>query len=302
MGAYETGAVTVIAGATSVKGTGTSFTTYASVGDLFKIRTEPTWYEVAAITNATNITLNSKYSNSSYYSNYTDEHSATVGIATTGYSGTLSNPPIIIDNVSFNASSEKFTDNGLGVLAGNAAPTAGSGTINYDTGAWTVILGTPMTASLSMTASYLGGDTLNGMSYQIIADYTPHYSFPEMSLNDVNLQHIFTKAVRKIDSAIYGASGIDHYAVTTKITDYNATLTDKIILCNATSGAFSVTLITAATNSGIHYTIKKIDSSINAVTIDGHASETIDGELTQALNSQYDALKLVCCGSNWHII
>jgi len=78
--------------------------------------------------------------------------------------------------------------------------------------------------------------------------------------------------------------------------------TNCVVLCNATDGAFTVTLPASSGNTGLIYKIKKIDSSVNAVTIDGNDAETIDGATTYALSSQYDFVTIVCDGSNWHII
>ena len=50
------------------------------------------------------------------------------------------------------------------------------------------------------------------------------------------------------------------------------------------------------------YTVKKTDSSANAVTIDGNGAETIDGATTQALAAQYDALEVVTDGVEWFVV
>jgi hypothetical protein len=91
------------------------------------------------------------------------------------------------------------------------------------------------------------------------------------------------------------------WTLTTTSTSITAAL-DNVILCNATGGAITITLPAAASNTNKIYSIKKIDSSANAVTIDGNASETIDGSLTQVISSQYDCLTIMCDGSNWYII
>ena len=75
--------------------------------------------------------------------------------------------------------------------------------------------------------------------------------------------------------------------------------TDKFVHVDATSGAITITLPPVATSSGIEYYIKKTDSSGNAVTVDGNASETIDGATTQALSSQYDSIFVYCNGTVW---
>ena len=89
--------------------------------------------------------------------------------------------------------------------------------------------------------------------------------------------------------------------ITTITTTYTAG-NDYTILANAASGAFTVTLPAAASNSGVIYNIKKIDSSTNAVTIDGNASETIDGLLTYTLSTQNEEITIQSDGSNWRII
>ena len=76
---------------------------------------------------------------------------------------------------------------------------------------------------------------------------------------------------------------------------------DYFVLCDASGGAFTVTLPAAASHTGRIYHIKKTDSSANAVTTDGNASETIDGATTQVNSTQYNSISIVSDGSNWHI-
>jgi len=78
--------------------------------------------------------------------------------------------------------------------------------------------------------------------------------------------------------------------------------THYVILVNATSAAVTVTLPAVASNSGRIYYIKKIDSSANAVTIDGNASETIDDSTTKVLSAQYDSVTIACDGTEWWIL
>jgi hypothetical protein len=89
---------------------------------------------------------------------------------------------------------------------------------------------------------------------------------------------------------------------TAKSTTYLATGDETTILCDASGAAFTVTLPAAASFTGKHYNIKKTDSSVNAVTVDGNASETIDGATTRTITIQYESIRIVCDGSNWHII
>jgi hypothetical protein len=92
--------------------------------------------------------------------------------------------------------------------------------------------------------------------------------------------------------------------VVTKTTGYTVALGDmkKTILCNAGSGAFTITLPAAATaGEGFEVTLIKIDTSTNAVTVDGNASESINGATTFALDEDYHAITIVCDGANWLI-
>lgn len=75
-----------------------------------------------------------------------------------------------------------------------------------------------------------------------------------------------------------------------------------VVLADATSGAITVNLPAAADNEDRMIAVKKVDSSVNAVTVDANASETIDGNLTYSLSSQYDVVMLVSDGSNWNIV
>jgi hypothetical protein len=90
--------------------------------------------------------------------------------------------------------------------------------------------------------------------------------------------------------------------VVTKTGAYTLTDYDDVVLGDATSAAFTLTLPAAASNTGLEYSIKKIDSSANAVTIDGNASETIDDSTTRVLSSQYDSVTIVSDGTEWWIV
>jgi hypothetical protein len=96
-----------------------------------------------------------------------------------------------------------------------------------------------------------------------------------------------------------GLTGASLLNVTSKTANYTATSSDDLILCNASGGAFTITLPAAASNTGKVVLIKKTDSSVNAVTVDGNASETIDGTTTRTLGAQYATLEIVSDGTNW---
>jgi hypothetical protein len=94
----------------------------------------------------------------------------------------------------------------------------------------------------------------------------------------------------------------DVKALATKTSDYTLTASDCTIIVDATSG--DVTIDTpAAPATGKVYTIKRIDSSGNTVTVDANStgSTTIDDANTQTLN-QYDALRIQYDATEWWII
>ncbi len=108
--------------------------------------------------------------------------------------------------------------------------------------------------------------------------------------------------LRYIDaSVVEHALALLHINVVTKTGDYTITTTDDVILADASSGAFTVTLPTAAGIKGRVYDTKKTDSSGNTVTLDGNGSETIDGATTQVIKAQYTTITVFSDGSNWHI-
>jgi len=90
--------------------------------------------------------------------------------------------------------------------------------------------------------------------------------------------------------------------IVTKTSAYTLTTTDFTVLGNASTGAFTLTLPTAVNASGQIYTLKKVDSSANAVTISTTSSQTIDGLSSYALSYQYQGLQVQSTNSNWVII
>lgn len=104
---------------------------------------------------------------------------------------------------------------------------------------------------------------------------------------------------------ITGSLGIsvpaDRTSLITILEDYTTIATDHTILCNAATAAITVSLIAAALFTGLTLVIKKIDSSANAITIDGNGAETIDDDLTVALLSKDESVPITSDGSNWSV-
>lgn len=77
---------------------------------------------------------------------------------------------------------------------------------------------------------------------------------------------------------------------------------EPVVICDASGGDFTVTLPEAEKATGYRYVFKKIDASVNAVTIDGYGAETVDGAATKSLSAQYETLTVVCDGTEWFTI
>lgn len=91
-------------------------------------------------------------------------------------------------------------------------------------------------------------------------------------------------------------------SISTVTSAYSLTSNDRTILANAALGGFSVTLPGANTNTGRFYTVKKIDSSANVISIATSFSQTIEGAARMNLNSQYATLSVQSDGSGWWIV
>lgn len=83
---------------------------------------------------------------------------------------------------------------------------------------------------------------------------------------------------------------------------YSPTTADHVILFDATTGNKTVNLPAAASSVGLKLVIKKVDGTANTVTIDGNASETIDGQLTYPLEVQFESVEIVCGNGGWNIV
>jgi len=287
MSVYASGSCNLRAGSSKIIGNNTDFLTRVSVGNLFKVTSENVFYTVAAINTATRMQLSSRYQNTSYETAKT-ENVATANSATKIYSGTVSNTPVIQDRFVLNASVEKFTDDGGGTLSGDQG---GSGTIGYDDGSWSITLGTNLTATVTVEASYYYGESLNGVSYQVIKDYTPNYSWPEQNAGDLNPEAIFTKALRSIDSDLYDSTK----KITTVATSYTATSTDFTVVASLISSNIRIVLPTTGLNNrGKTLRIINNSASYNVTATCNASSDSIEGNVSSTLTSTYSSMQLQC--------
>lgn len=92
-------------------------------------------------------------------------------------------------------------------------------------------------------------------------------------------------------------------SIVTKNAAYTVTDADDIILVDASGGPVTITLHDPDTAAVKRYSIKKIDSSTNLVTIDVTTGDNIDGDLTQIIGAQNQSLDLIpdTSTNDWYI-
>jgi len=90
--------------------------------------------------------------------------------------------------------------------------------------------------------------------------------------------------------------------LTTKTGPYTLLYTDQMVEVDAGGGPVTVTLPTAVGHSGQWFTIKKIDATVNAVTIATTGGQTIDGGATAVILMPQTALDLRSNNVNWDLV
>jgi len=90
---------------------------------------------------------------------------------------------------------------------------------------------------------------------------------------------------------------ISTVAVSTALTARKQT-----VLVDASGGARVITLPLAASVPGVVIAVKKIDVSVNGVTVDGNGAETVDGGASQLLTAQWQSLSVQSNGTAWFIL
>lgn len=78
--------------------------------------------------------------------------------------------------------------------------------------------------------------------------------------------------------------------------------TKQCILADATAADIQVNLPISGNALDVVYVIKKVDASVNTVTVAANGAETIDGSNTVVLTTQNERIYIICDGANWYII
>ena len=126
---------------------------------------------------------------------------------------------------------------------------------------------------------------------------TKTFSAPPNVPTPVNSSHATTK--QYVDGLVSAGSNV--HAVATKTSAYTITTSDEIILADASGGSFTLTLPTAVGNHGL-YSVKKVDSSANTVTVNTAGGQKIDGGATVIIRVQNASIAIISNGTDWYII
>lgn len=134
-----------------------------------------------------------------------------------------------------------------------------------------------------------------------MATNTTNYNLIKPGVNDPTDQDLWggylNSDLDDIDTLL--KTGIDN--ITRNVTSTDTVLIsdrNKMLLCDATGGAFTETLLSAATaGNGFTVIIKKVDATANVVTVGG----TLDGSATYSLSGQNEAITVVSNGTTWFI-
>lgn len=91
-------------------------------------------------------------------------------------------------------------------------------------------------------------------------------------------------------------------ATTTKTANYTVTANDSIVIANAASRAFIVSLPSATNIDGRRYSVKKTDATANIVMVAPPVGVTLDGSTQQTLSSQNQSVDLVAVSGNYFLV
>ena len=156
-----------------------------------------------------------------------------------------------------------------------------------------------------------------GFQYSIaIGGYVQNSAARQLNIGNVlfatDMYNGTSQSSTPISSGKFGVAIVPHstvhsggsVAAATNTRTANRTLdaTDYTTRVDAATGNKTITLPTAVGIAGRIYVIKKIDSSVNTVTINTTSSQTIDGALTIVLIAQYKYVTVQSNGATWDII
>ncbi len=199
-----------------------------------------------------------------------------------------------LEQMHFRATQTALINIAIGETALNANTTGANNTaVGYMS-----LINAGTSSSDNISLGYSAGSNLTSGSNNIIIGSSAQPSSSTAS-NETVIGHSST-----VSANLKGTlkSNGQVLAIAAKSAAYTALVSDEIITGDATSAAFTITLPTAVGKTGQTYTIKRINSGANAVTVGTTSSQNIDGAATYALSAQYKYVKVVSDGTNWIIV
>lgn len=186
------------------------------------------------------------------------------------------------------------------IAATNWGRTASTGITNT-AGTWTANLSTGVNGGQSAIGGTAANDQLIVRGSTVASGSTT--TNPDVTFIAGDGAGSTAFQIRKNTSSLF--YGSVWKPIRTVSTTTTAAVTDYTILVDASGGAVTINLPAVATlfNSptGAVFVIKKIDASVNTVTVDGDGSETIDGATTQVLLAQWNSYTIQSNGTAWFI-
>jgi uncharacterized protein (TIGR02145 family) len=149
------------------------------------------------------------------------------------------------------------------------------------------------TATLDVDGSAIFNESSNARDFRIESDANQHHFYVDGTNNEIGVNTSTPNSTLDIQ----GSLGYKYNTITAATT---LNQTHNVVLCN--TGPYTVTLPAAASNAGKVYYIKNISSTNVTITLDGNASETIDGSTTYGLGLYKHAVRIICDGNNWHVL
>jgi hypothetical protein len=104
------------------------------------------------------------------------------------------------------------------------------------------------------------------------------------------------------NDAMEKRASLDYRTITHADSPYSVAEEDQLLIADASGGAITINLRPVASSSGRVVRVKAISVAGGNVTIDGNASETIDGATTKVLSAQWASAAMHCNGSSWLLI
>jgi hypothetical protein len=124
----------------------------------------------------------------------------------------------------------------------------------------------------------------------------------DAQINAVHFNGSATAAITADSAGRATFTGFIAQPSTTLVAGTTLNTTHGLVRVDATVGNLTILLPAAASVSGRQYTVKKVDVSVNTVTVDANAAETIDGAATVVLSAQWDSVTIQSNGTSWDVI